>query len=431
MNPLDNQHFREGYEGAIEGAPLGSIQNKLLDQSAYLWVENKLKEIRSRVNSLQTELKEGMEQKREVFREYEKNLGKYKLLISKRSMAEKAVEYSKNRIEALELEKKEERSPYSLFAGILYFLAGFAFLAGDLIISHEIVAYALNIRNTVEAWAFAVGLASLSVLLKPAYERLVEQPYLEGKGKRVYAFFQGGLLILCTITLFVLGWFRYEAYKTDKLKAGINQEIKSLELAVDPDSMVDSSALLSQMDAKLQAYNQLNMDLVNSPLAMFSFVLTGLLFALAGAICLGIAFPILQVYWKRAFQFNKKIKAERRSIRKNAAYVDKTNEEFYALEASVAILKEELLAFRTAKEIRHEQDLVLAEIKDLEVKLFEKYEGAITEHVQDAYARGEVTVDNLDAEELSKLRRKKVNRSVTYTGKPLFEQLRELAAGLS
>ena len=69
-----------------------------------------------------------------------------------------------------------------MLAGIIYLAAGITFIFGDLIISHEIVAYALNIRDNYEAWAFAIGLAMLSVLLKPAYDRLVEQPFIRLAG---------------------------------------------------------------------------------------------------------------------------------------------------------------------------------------------------------------------------------------------------------
>ncbi|MFB0908463.1 MAG: hypothetical protein QMB03_09350, partial [Spirosomataceae bacterium] len=186
---------------------------------------------------------------------------------------------------------------------ILYLLAGVAFVAGDLIISHEIVAYALNIRNNVEAWLFAIGLASLSILLKPAYERLVEQPYLNDyheKTTRIYGYFQTFLVVFAMGTMVVLGWFRYEAYKTDKLKDGINKQIQALQLEsqpIDPSQPVDNQALILKMDEKLQAFDSLNMTLVNSTWALLSFVLSGVLFAVAGAICLGIAFPILHTFW--------------------------------------------------------------------------------------------------------------------------------------
>ena len=43
-----------------------------------------------------------------------------------------------------------------------------------------------------------------------------------------------------------------------------------------------------------------------------SFVLSGILFALAGAICLGIAFPVLQCYWQRWLQIDPKLKRLRK-----------------------------------------------------------------------------------------------------------------------
>src|SRR5690606_36389921 len=61
------------------------------------------------------------------------------------------------------------------------------------------------------------------------------------------------------------------------------------------------------------AYNK---ELVTSPWALASFVLSGVLFAIAGAICFGIAFPILSSYWKRWFWHNPSINRSRRRIKK-------------------------------------------------------------------------------------------------------------------
>ena len=122
-------------------------------------------------------------------------------------------------------------------AGLFFFAAGLAFVFGDLIISHEIVAYALNIRNNYEAWAFAIGLAMISILLKPAYDRLIEKPYTDQHTQQArsrYAWFKVGLAGFAIVTLGILGWFRYEAYRTDKLKEAINKSVKNLQLNATP-----------------------------------------------------------------------------------------------------------------------------------------------------------------------------------------------------
>lgn len=224
---------------------------------------------------------------------------------------------------ALQTRRQAAVTEYSLVAGLLFLVAGLLFLAGDLIISHEIVAYALNIRNEVEAWAFAGGLAMVSVLLKPAYDRLIEQPYQANKttyGLR-YQRFKLALVLFSVLTLGVLGWFRYEAYRTDQRKAAINKTIRQLQQSapIAADAGVDPTltpAVLSQIDAQLQQSAGLSQALVSSPRALASFVLSGLLFALAGAVCLGLGLPVLTTFWFRWVQAGGRLARLRRRLRR-------------------------------------------------------------------------------------------------------------------
>ena len=305
-----NDDFEHGYTTGVEQVDKSTYEAYLSSHVDYEWLTERIAEKRAEVAKIDAEIEQTKEKSKSVF-------DKFQEFMSGEGVANKNVGYVQEKIDTLQAKIKslESRrnmteSPYSMLAGVLYLLAGAAFIAGDLIISHEIVAYALNIRDNFEAWAFAVGLAMLSVLLKPAYERLVEQPYLQeysAKTKRTYAIFQGFLLAFAIATMLILGWFRYEAYRTDKLKEGINKQIKTLQLNAQPIDAIsaqpaDNQLVIKQMDEQMKAYDKLNLDLVNSPWALASFVLSGVLFALAGAICLGIAFPILQSYWYRWFQ---------------------------------------------------------------------------------------------------------------------------------
>lgn len=209
---------------------------------------------------------------------------------------------------------------YSLLGGLFFIAAGLSFLFGDLIISHEIVAYALNIRDNTEAWAFAVGLAMVTVLLKPAYDRLIERPYQEDRAKNQsrYERFKLTLAGFALLTLAVLGWFRYEAYRTDQLKAAINRSIRQLQQqATPPDGTAApiDPALLAKIEGQLAQSGELNLALVSSPWAMLSFVLSGLLFALAGAVCLGIGLPVLSAFWFRWLQVDRRLGQLRRRER--------------------------------------------------------------------------------------------------------------------
>jgi hypothetical protein len=274
-------------------------------------------------------------------------------------------------------------------------VAGITFVAGDLIISHEIVAYALNIRNTFEAWAFACGLAGVSVLLKPAYERLIEQPYLtqySAKTKRIYGYFQLVLVIISLGTLSVLGWFRYESYKTDRLKQSLNQEIKALQQDASSvilnGATVENPALNAQIAEKLKEYAALNQKLVDSPWALWSFVLSGVLFAIAGAICLGIAFPILQVFWKRWFYFWPKTWGANRRIRKREKQLIQIKKPWIEAKAALEHTEQKLSLLTSLAELETEKKHLEQEYTELNEKIKLAIESARVSHYNVGYESG-------------------------------------------
>ncbi len=226
----------------------------------------------------------------------------YKINLKKRR--ENDLSETTQQVERYKAENEDLRNKHSFLGGLLFLAAAIVFILGDLIISHEIVAYALNIKNTIEAWSFAVGLAMVSVLLKPAYDRLIEYPYSQDKtlrSKRVYLIFKILIVIFTILTLCILGYFRYEAYRADQLKNNINSNILALQEDENPETL----KLLEQLSRKSESLSQ---DLVNSSSGMWAFVLSGVMFAIAGAICLGIAFPILVAYVRIWFQIPMSIR---------------------------------------------------------------------------------------------------------------------------
>ena len=296
-----------------------TYEGYLSSQVNFEWLSRQLVEKRQEILDLEKVIDHVKVRFKEAYDALQDRLLKVSLAGKNKDRTESQLAENQESINYFTAKRNSVAHKYSLFAGLIYLLAGISFVAGDLIISHEIVAYALNIRNNFEAWAFAVGLAMVSVLLKPAYERLIEEPYTKNpsvRSRRVYAWFKGVTVVFAVATLFILGWFRYEAYKTDKMKEGVNKSIKQLQnQAFDPlnPTAAPSPELTQQIDAKLKIFDVLNEKLVNSPWALASFVLSGILFALAGAICLGIAFPVLQCYWQRWLQIDPKLKRLRKA----------------------------------------------------------------------------------------------------------------------
>ncbi len=177
-------------------------------------------------------------------------------------------------IEAVEQEQAATQQHGSTLYALLYTIAGAFFVAGDVIMSREIVANALKLRGDAEQWIFAVGLAMLAVLLKPAYDRLVERRYWAGNS-RAFA----GVISVCALgalgTLWVLGAFRSSAFATNSRIQQLTQELTETS---DP-------AAIQQIQSQISTLQQ---NLIDGPLTYWAFALTGVLFALAGAVCLGI-----------------------------------------------------------------------------------------------------------------------------------------------
>ncbi len=374
-----NSDFQHGYLIGVENIRKDKNQDDdpyegfVSSHVTYEWLQERIVEKKEEVSKIDIEITDTKEKHKTAF----DKLQEYILGISTHSrrvgFVQDQIDDNLATINLVKGKRNRNESPYSLLAGILYLLAGVAFVIGDLIISHEIVAYALNIRDNYEAWAFAIGLAMLSVLLKPAYDRLVEQPYINDyspKTKRTYAIFQGFLVAFSVATMLILGWFRYEAYKTDKLKDSINKQIKAMQLnnqPLDP-TLVNpaiNQALIQKIDEQLKAYDKLNIELVNSPWALMSFILSGVLFAIAGAICLGISFPILQAYWYNWLQAGPTIRRMKKSNLKLIEELKVAEGELAQQIIQKSILENDLALLPNLAELKAERRDIFAQIDDM------------------------------------------------------------------
>jgi Mg2+ and Co2+ transporter CorA len=299
-----NEHYQSGFWNGYFGLSKENYEGYLSEKARYESLSDEISHHQKELESLENAIEKNQESFDTLFAELTQIHHALNYQISLKKRRENDLNETNRQIDIYKKESESLRNKNSFLGGILFLLAAFVFILGDLVISHEIVAYALNIKNTVEAWSFAVGLAMVSVLLKPAYDRLIEYPYSQDstlRSKRVYLIFKILVVIFTIITLCVLGYFRYEAYRTDQLKSNINSTIVALQEDETGQSLEAVEALTKKSD-------DLSQSLVNSSSGMLAFVLSGVMFAIAGAICLGIAFPILVAYIRIWFQIPMKIR---------------------------------------------------------------------------------------------------------------------------
>lgn len=403
--------YRHGYQSGIGGQGKEAYEGYLSSKVNYEWVIEQLIEKKRELVAFSEKKITVIEGRKVVFDNLQEQIKGLSQTTQQVKELERSIADVGSEDGMLRERREKSSTKYSLLAGLIFFVAGVAFVLGDLIISHEIVAYALNIRNSNEAWAFAVGLAMVSVLLKPAYDRLIEEPYIENaqpEARSRYRKFKIGLSIFAVLTLAVLGWFRYEAYRTDKLKEAINKSVRNLQLnAVDPLTglAIESPELTRKIEFALRNSDELNMTLVNSPWALLSFVLSGVLFAIAGAVSLGMALPVLQHFWYRWFQIDIRLwllKRRRKRLvkRKNVVYSELT--EKMKLNN---IAENDLQTWPTIETLNQEEKVLKEEIAGLE----EERKLALTDSrilsYGDGYDKGELMKDMMTHEELEQWRR--------------------------
>lgn len=411
MKP-NGEDFEKGFENGIDNVERANYEGYLSSEVSLDWLLGNKEIITQDLDETKLSLENSRLEKLEILKQKQEILIEYEEQNHLTAQLENEIAEKKNRIAEIKELKKQNQSPYPMLAGIIYLAAGITFIFGDLIISHEIVAYALNIRNTFEAWAFALGLAGVSILLKPAYERLIEQPYLtqvNTSSKRAHGYFQLVLVIISIGTLSILGWFRYEAYKTDKLKEAINREIKSLQLEATPlisgGQTVENPLLTQKIEQKLREYDALNQQLVNSPWALLSFVLSGVLFAIAGAICLGIAFPVLQVYWKRWLQYNPVINSANRQIRKKTKALNEIKKPWFKGKSLLDLAVQKLELLPNLEALNNKKDKLENDLLAINEKIKLAIESARVSTYNEGYESGNTNRDNLSAEDLESYRK--------------------------
>ena len=409
MESTNSPDFQHGYSSGIAGVGRATYEGFLSSQTNADWLTDCIADKRAQLQQLEREFLNTTEANRVAFADLQPYALQVERLSKQIERLETVRQVTEAERDALRERRATTRSDYSLLAGLFFLIAGMSFLAGDLIISHEIVAYALNIRNSTEAWAFAVGLAMVSILLKPAYDRLIETPYQENpvQNRGRYERFKLTLAVFAVLTLAVLGWFRYEAYRTDQLKSAINKSIRQMQLSADPlaDTPTLDAATLGKIERQLAESSELNIALVNSPWALLSFVLSGVLFALAGAVCLGIALPVLTVFWYRWLQIDVKLGKLKRRLKRIAKQRRPLDDALAEQQTHQTILQHTLDLLPDLTELKQQRQRLVSDLDNLSDELKLALTDSRISHFSDGYEQGLAARTALSDDEQHQLHR--------------------------
>ena len=202
----------------------------------------------------------------------------------------------KEMVASLKLKIKDVFLENSLLALVLMLVAALVFISADFIISLTVVSTQLLLDGEIfgeskifgfnpSPFIFALALAAIPFLLKPAYDRLIEQPYKLNKNKNYF----NVLIILVALAAFGLlvntGYVRLKDF----------EDLEKIE-ETNANGNGGGMDLISQPEPQLPSISEKPNNFI-----AFVVIISGVLFALGGAILLGMGLPELRKRVKRAW----------------------------------------------------------------------------------------------------------------------------------
>lgn len=256
----------------------------------------------ARLNSIRQELLILKERIENLWQEYNRheaesirNAHEAALLERQLMTKESQKRETKQRIELLEQERNGINPYYNWIVAAIFILAGLVFITADISITYQILNNGLDMARW-EAIILAVGLAFTAFIVKPAVDRVFEEPYLTGENKKLNHRF---LLVVGALALISLGFMGYyrnvamqfnEQYK--EVSASIQENQRSLEGALEDGSSDQIGQLRGQQrDLRRAQFGHWAI--------MATFTMSSILFALAGAICFSIGLPVTNLLYKK------------------------------------------------------------------------------------------------------------------------------------
>lgn len=275
-------------------------------------------------------------------------------VISKRETYIQIISSSRHSIPAIELEiediKKNQRiceeeenelkeekgkiNPYynKLIASV-FIICAVVFICAETTIIHDIFFNVLRVKS-IDAWLVAFAIAMSSFAMKPAIDRIFEEPFLLNKNSRAIKVLLSCFSAILLITLGLLGYFR-----TDALLLILQQS--RFPESVSPEKWLNT---------------------MGAPSIRIFFILFSILLAIAGAICFSIGIPVFKLV-------NKRKKLDEELVSKS-----KQQQEFGI---AIQTKRQTIAKTRTDLEVAELQLSTLEEVNILEKRLYELYKSEL------------------------------------------------------
>lgn len=261
-------------------------------------------------------------------------------------------------LDSVEKSRQAINRPYNWLVALSLVAAGLVFIGADFSISMDIFRNGLDMPP-LEAGVLAAALASLAFVIKPAFDRVFEKPYLEGKYPR-----QNHALLI-VVALMALGCLGTLGFVRSEV-------IASKEIGEAGMEAVDTSTYAA---------------LLKDPKVIAVFTLSSLLFALSGAVCFGIGFPAIDLLRRRR-RLRKKMMRCREKLADHQSSLAAVHQQLMEKQTSLdlaATLLEQL-----APQERLEAQLSALKTQELRIiyRMYEQRERTEKAWFREGYKRG-------------------------------------------
>lgn len=279
------------------------------------------------------------------------------------------IQEEKNHFERIQKDRSNLNIEYNWLNVGIFIVIGISFVIADYTITLDVLFHGLDMALN-RAIPLAIAVSGITFVLKPTIDRLFEKPYLRDDKKKKHVLLSL-VSILAIFVLGLLGYFREEYFKSDKINQAINIELSGKEnqiqrLEEESNSLKrqgraseaqekDQQVLKIEEDKQAQKQTMAENDgtLSGNSTLFWIFILSNILFAVAGAICLSIAFPA-------ADRLRRK-----RLLRKQQGWIGKRLEQ---LTYNLANTQSSIKDFQIARDHASNEIQLLPDISDLEVK---------------------------------------------------------------
>ena len=188
--------------------------------------------------------------------------------------------------EALEQAIEDSTPHYKAASVTLFLFGGLVFILADVLFSQNVLTNVLDMPGW-EAWILAIAVGALTFAIKPAVDRVFEQPFIKGENKRRNHAFLIVVSLLILTALGMLGAYRNQAQAYVAERTAIQNKIIDMQNQVMLGLAEPEEEGSDDDDPILEIDKALYLDWR----VQTGFILISILFALAGAICFSIGLP--------------------------------------------------------------------------------------------------------------------------------------------